>query len=265
VTTTAQGGRVARVVSAGRHVRREPEQLHTINLRRATSTDTKGIATVVYDVWAQDTLTDVCQDQIKDDTCALWVAADKDDIAGFVSAFLSTGKDGDRRWEVDLVAVRRASQGQRLGRRLVIKACQDARRHSVSVARAIIRVDNIASQRTFENAGFTTDRAIHKLLLWTPVSSDNPIGEADNVALLPMDTLTYRGLWIEGLTSEELTTTEQRQAIRAARSMVAKDGRLNAGALIPIDEEHLLATDLRDEACVHGEYYWFIKSKEALL
>ncbi len=50
-----------------------------INLRRATSTDTKGIAAVVYDVWEQDILTDVCAAQIKDDTCALWVAADNDD------------------------------------------------------------------------------------------------------------------------------------------------------------------------------------------
>jgi len=235
-----------------------------IDLRRAASTDIKGIAAVVYDVWEQDILTDVCKSQIKDDTCALWVAADKDDIAGFVSAFLTTGKDGDRRCEVDLVAVRHASQGQRLGRRLITKTCQDARMHNASVARAIVRVDNIASQRTFENAGFTTDWAIHKLLLWTP-SSDNPIDETDNVTLLPVDTLTYRGLWIEGLTSEELTTKEQRQAVRAARSIVAKDDRLNTGALIPIDEEHLLATDLRDEARVHGEYYWFIKPKEALL
>jgi len=236
------------------------------NLRRATSTNIKGIATVVYDVWAQDILTDICEDQIKDDTCALWVAADKDDIAGFVSAFLTTGKDGDRRWEIDLVAVRRASQGQRLGQRLVTKARQDAKIHNVSIARAIVRVNNVASQKTFENAGFVTDRRIHKLLLWTPEwtpeSSDNPIVSAKNVTLLPMDTLTYRGLWIEGLTSEGLTVEQQRSAVRTARSMIARDGRLNTGALIPVDEEHLLATDLRETASVHGEYYWFVKPME---
>ena len=232
------------------------------NLRRATSTDIKGIATVVYDVWAQDILTDICEDQIKDDTCALWVAADKDDIAGFVSAFLTTGKDGDRRWEVDLVAVRRASQGQRLGQRLVTKACQDARIHNVSVTRAIVRVNNVASQKTFENAGFVTDRRIHKLLLWTSESSDNPIASAKNVTLLPMNTLTYRGLWIEGLISEGLTVEQQRSAVRTARSMITSDGRLNTGALIPVDEEHLLAADLREMASVHGEYYWFAKPME---
>jgi len=229
------------------------------NLRKAASTDIKEIATVVYDVWAQDILTDICEAQIKDDTCALWVAADKDDIAGFVSAFLTTGKDGDRRWEVDLVAVKRASQGQHLGQKLVMKACQAATIHNVSVARAIVRVNNIASQKTFENAGFTTDWRIHKLLLWTPDPSDNPIAYARNVTLLLMDTLTYRGLWIEGLTSEGLTIEEQRQAVKTARSMIARDGRLNTGALIPVDEEHLLATDLRETASVHGEYYWFVK------
>ena len=36
------------------------------NLRKAASTDIKGIATVVYDVWAQDILTDICEAQIKD-------------------------------------------------------------------------------------------------------------------------------------------------------------------------------------------------------
>ncbi|MCK4316745.1 MAG: hypothetical protein KAX24_13335, partial [Anaerolineae bacterium] len=119
------------------------------------------------------------------------------------------------------------------------------------------------SQKTFENAGFTTDWRIHKLLLWTPDPSDNPIAYARNVTLLPMDTLTYRGLWIEGLTSEGLTIEEQRQAVKTARSMIARDGRLNTGALIPVYyEEHLLATDLRETASVHGEYYWFVKPME---
>jgi hypothetical protein len=74
-----------------------------------------------------------------------------------------------------------------------------------------------------------------------------------------MDTLTYRGLLIVGLTSERLTIEEQQQAAKTARSMIARDGRLNTGALIPVDEEHLLAADLREMASVHGEYYWFVK------
>lgn len=229
-----------------------------IDLCRATLDDVDGIAAVVHDVWEQDILVDVCEAQIQDETCALWVATDGGDVAGFVSAFLTVGRGGVRRWEVDLLAVRRASQGRRLGRKLVAAACQDGARRDVSVARAAIRVDNVASQRAFEHAGFVTDRRVHRLLLWFPVFRDGP-DDVGQVMLLPVDTLTYRGLWIEGLTAEGLGQREQQSVLRAARSWVAREGRLNAGAAIPTDEEHLLAADLRDQASVHGEYYWFVK------
>jgi len=227
--------------------------------RRATLTDVSGIAAVVYDVWEQDILADVCKAQIQDDACALWVAVDGDDVAGFVSAFLTVGVGGVRRWEVDLLAVKHVSRGRRLGQKLVLVACQDAARHSVSVARAAIRADNVASQRTFENAGFATDRRVHQLLLWTPRFGDSPDVCPRDVTLLPVDTVTYRGLWVEGLTSAGLGAELQRDVVRTARSVAAREERLNTGALIPADEARLLAADLRDQAGVHGEYYWFVK------
>jgi hypothetical protein len=160
---------------------------------------------------------------------------------------------------VDLLAVRRVSRGRRLGQKLVLAACQDAARHNVSVARAAIRVDNVASQRTFENAGFATDRRVHQLLLWTPRFSDSPDVCPKDVTLLPVDTVTYRGLWIEGLTSAGLGAELQRDVVRTARWVAAREERLNTGTLVPADEAHLLAADLRNQASVHGEYYWFVK------
>ncbi|MEE8391690.1 MAG: hypothetical protein V3S14_12970, partial [Anaerolineae bacterium] len=65
-----------------------------IDFRRATLADVNGIVAVVYDVWGQDILADVCKAQIQNDTCALWVAADGDNVAGFVSAFLTVGNGG---------------------------------------------------------------------------------------------------------------------------------------------------------------------------
>jgi L-amino acid N-acyltransferase YncA len=227
-------------------------------LRRAILDDVDGIASVVQDVWEQEILADVCAAQVQDDTCALWVATDAGDVAGFVSAFLTLGHGGVRRWEVDLLAVRRASQGRGLGRTLVRAAYQEGVRHGVAVARAAIRVDNVASQRAFQHAGFATDRRVHELLLWFP-RPDDGADDAGHATLVPVDTLTYRGLWIEGLTARGLTPREQRDVVRTARARVAREGRLNAGAVIPVDEEHLLAADLRDQASVHGEYYWFVK------
>ncbi len=232
-------------------------------LRRATCDDVDGIAAVVHDVWQEQILVDVCQAQVQDDACAAWVAIDGGDVAGFVSAFLTVGRGGVRRWEVDLLAVRRASQGQRLGRKLVLVACRDGARQDVAVARAAIRVDNVASQRAFEHADFRTDRRVHKLLVWFPKLSDSP-GDVGQATLVPVDTLTYRGLWIEGLTAEGSDPREQQNALRAARSRVAREGRLNAGAVIPVDEEYLLAAGLREQASVHGEYYWFVKAMQPM-
>ena len=93
-------------------------QAKVVKIRRATPQDVKGIATVVQDVWEQAIDLEVCHSQIKDDTCAVWVATEGEgtsgEVAGFVSAFLTIGQDEVRRWEVDLLAVRRASRGQRL-------------------------------------------------------------------------------------------------------------------------------------------------------
>lgn len=229
-------------------------------IRKATPADVPGIAAVVRDVWEQDILPDVCEAQTRCQACALYVAAEGDDVAGFVSAFLTVDKDGNRRWEVDLLAVRRASQGQRLGQRLVEAACEDERALGIPIARAAIRVDNVASRRTFENAGFKTNGEIHRLLLWTPTRDNGPVIYGGSVTLVPVDTLTYRGLWLEGLTAYNVDVEEQRNAVQMARSTIAWEGRHNTGAMIPAIGSHRLAADLRDAAKMHGEYCWFVRS-----
>jgi hypothetical protein len=168
-------------------------------------------------------------------------------------------KNGKRRWEVDLLAVRRASQGQRLGQRLVEAACADERILGTPLARAAIRVDNIASQKTFENAGFKTDGEIHRLLTWTPTQDNGSIVYGGSVTLVPVDTLTYRGLWLEGLTAYNVDIDEQRSAVHMARSIIAWEGRHNTGAMIPAIGSHRLAPDLEESAKLVGEYHWFVK------
>jgi ribosomal protein S18 acetylase RimI-like enzyme len=230
-----------------------------IAIRKATPADVPGIGAVVRETWGQDILPDVCEAQTRCQACALYIAAKENDVAGFVSAFLTVDKDGHRRWEVDLLAVRPASQGQRLGQRLVEAVCADERARGTPLARAAIRIDNIASQKTFENAGFKTDGEIHRLLIWTPTQDNGPIVYGGSVTLVPVDTLTYRGLWLEGLTAYNVDVEEQRNAVMMARSIIAWEGRHNTGTMIPAIGSHRLAADLRDVAKMHGEYHWFHK------
>jgi N-acetylglutamate synthase-like GNAT family acetyltransferase len=231
-----------------------------ILLREATPADIPGIAAVVRDAWGQDILPDVCEAQTRCQACALWVAAEGDNVTGFVSAFLTVDKDGKRRWEVDLLAVRHANQGQRLGQQLVEAACEDERVRSTPIARAAIHVNSVVSQKTFKNAGFTTDGEVHKLLTWTPTRDTGPIVYGGSVTLVPVDTLTYRGLWLEGLTAYNVDADEQRSAVHTARSIIAWEGRHNTGAMIPAIGSHRLAPDLEETAEMIGEYHWFIKT-----
>ncbi|HET91802.1 MAG TPA: GNAT family N-acetyltransferase [Chloroflexi bacterium] len=228
-----------------------------IHLRRAVPTDEAGIARVAHEVWNQAILPPVCQAQITTPGAALWVAVEGNDVLGFASAFLTVDRRGKRRWEVDLLAVRPVHRGQHLGRRLVACICQAPQARTAALARAAIRVENVASQRAFESVGFATDRQVHELLLWTPQPGADAAHSIEPVTLLPVDTLTYRGLWIEGLTGEGITPEGQCQAVRVARSWAARERRLNVGALIPRCELPALAAELQSQASVHGTYYWF--------
>ncbi|MBN1218536.1 MAG: GNAT family N-acetyltransferase [Anaerolineae bacterium] len=230
-----------------------------MKIRRAIPEDAGGLATVVQEVWGQAIDLRTCHSQIKSDTGAIWVAVEGKEIAGFVSAFLTVSRDGVRRWEVDLLAVRPVYRGQQLGQKLVKATWIDVCHHYVDFARAAVRVDNIASQRSFERAGYTTDGRVYNLLVWLPEPAETPVVYPQRVTFLPVNTLTYRGLWLEGLTSNGLVEDELRQAVAAARTLIARQGRDNTGALIPVTDETRLADDLRATANSLGEYHWWRK------
>jgi ribosomal protein S18 acetylase RimI-like enzyme len=235
-----------------------------IRLRPARIADIDGLAGAARDVWGQEILPEVGKAQIEGGASVLWVATDDagrgrgEEVVGFASAFLTMGASGQGRWEVDLIAVRRDHQGHGLGTALIRHVWRAGDTQGAALARALIRVENVASQRAFRNAGFTTDGQVTHLLLWTPRPDKRSIPDVEGVALLTVDTLTYRGLWIEGL--ERASTSEQRSIVGAARSIIAREQRLNTGAVVHTDKEHALATDLRTEARMHGEHYWFLKS-----
>lgn len=232
-------------------------------LVKASAHHIPGIAAIVQAVWQREILTDVCRAQIGCNACALWVAEEGDDVVGFVSAFLTVGGDGQRRWEIDLLAVRPASQGNGIGRQLIEQATRIGEQKDVSLARAAVRVENTASQKAFTNAGFTSGRLTHDLLQWEP----NPGGGigiyGGDVVFIPVDTLTYRGVWLEGLTASRIDVQEQHSAVTMARSLVAWEGRKNVSTMLPISKIHQLDLALRETAKTHGQYYWFHKGNDS--
>jgi ribosomal protein S18 acetylase RimI-like enzyme len=94
-----------------------------------------------------------------------WLAIVEGEVTGFVTAFPTHTLHG-RNWEVDLVAVQPASQGQGIATELIKAAVEGAGRHGLDMARAVVATDNRASQRAFTKAGFTPDETVCYLLLY---------------------------------------------------------------------------------------------------
>jgi GNAT superfamily N-acetyltransferase len=94
-----------------------------------------------------------------------WLAIVEGKAIGFVTAFLTYTLHG-RNWEVDLVAVQPASQGQGIATELIKAAVEGAGGHSLDIARAVVATGNPASQRAFAKAGFTPDEEVCHLLLY---------------------------------------------------------------------------------------------------
>ena len=228
-----------------------------VSIRRAALSDIDGIGAVVREVWDQEILQDACRRLIAGEHSTIWVAEAEEAVLGFASGFLTMDKWGQRRGEIDLLAVRPSRQGEGIGPRLIAGLEAEAASWGVDVLRALIRVKNRPSQKAFSRVGFTTDGQVHKLFLWSPKEGTAERRVQGEIAMIPVDTVTYRGLWIEGLA--RLSRAAQQVVVGAARAAIARDNRLNTGALIPADDTGKLARRLMQEATLQGDYYWFQK------
>ncbi len=149
-------------------------------------------------------------------------------VVGFVDGFGTVGSQG-LRWEFDLLAVEPGSRGKRLGEALVRANCQHLgcapRFNGVSFIRALIQVENYASQKTFERCGFSPQG---RGCLYIGEGAVDAPGDGDTQArLIPVETMNYRGIWVEDSFSVE--------DLLAARALAQGSACDLAGAVIPSD------------------------------
>jgi len=108
-------------------------------------------------------------------TARIWLARRAQRMLGFVATFESHTLAGHR-LEVDLLGVHPEDRGQGIGAALVQRAIENWD----GVARALIRVGNIASERVFASAGFAPEATVRELLVLTPPSE--PAGSHDGAS-----------------------------------------------------------------------------------
>ena len=223
------------------------------DIRLARPDDAQAIHLILQETWGESLRVDVFIDHILSPEHQVFVAVAGDEVAGFLSAFLVLSPVP--RWEIDLIIVRSASQGKGIGTSLIKEALIYGSNLGAPWAKASIRIDNYASQRAFSKVGFTTDTQVRSLFIWDPLACDPATDVPETVRFIPVNTLLYRGLWIEGFIESQLSINEQRSVMRAAQDRIFHEGRLNTGLFIPDSLKHKFAPDLLTAATDFGQYH----------
>lgn len=230
------------------------------DIRFARSGDAKKIHQLLQEVWGESLLYDVFYNHISSSEHLVLVAVDTSKIIGFLSAFMVL--QPEPRWEIDLIIVHPKSQGKGVGATLIREALTYGTCQGVYFAKASIRGNNHKSQRAFSKAGFNKDEQVLCLLTWDPLACESIIKAMVDVRFITINTLTYRGLWIEGFFDFQLSAKDQYNVIRAAQNRIFLENRLNTGMFIPECLKQNITHDLLTSAIDHGQYHhWYYTFK----
>jgi GNAT superfamily N-acetyltransferase len=222
-----------------------------INIRQATQHDAPEIAAIKQSVWPDEAV-DVAQmaKAIQKPTHVTQVGIHANTIIGFIDGFSTYSARGIHRWEVDLLAVHPDYRGNRVGERLVRANTKAGFQRGAGVARGLIRIENIASQRTFARCAYHSQGPLGDLF----VVSRNPSPEdailfSQQFHLVSVTTLTYTGCWLEiDLPSH---THHEKSHIRMNTDWSVM------GVLIPIEEKEIYHTVQKAGFTNTGRFqYW---------
>lgn len=205
-------------------------------IRQAVPNDAPDLARLIGLIWNDDTpnaasIARVIQER---DGCSL-LGYDENDakndvknvVIGFVDGFMTMDIDGVSRWEVDLLGVHPNARGKGIAAQLIASLCERGAEQGAGYARAVVRHDNVGAQKAFTRAGFKTDGHDCRLCVASPNATHVDLNVDDGAYLLPVSTLTYQGVWIEG--------TPTPRGLAAARAICARHGWDTAGVLLADD------------------------------
>jgi ribosomal protein S18 acetylase RimI-like enzyme len=227
------------------------------SIRIATPDDVPGIAAVIKDSLGEDLNQDYCRLLLASREYIVRVADAGDDILGLVGGFVSSTTGAVRRWEVDLLAVRSHEQNAGLGTKLLVAAWDDAEANQVKFARGLTKIGNDAAKTCFERAGYTSNGTVFDMIQWTPANFDAGSTSRSMISLLPVETLIYQGVWIEGLDNVMVSDDDRENAVKAGRAMALSENRDHATAVVPADKP--LSANVMSDGVMVGQYQWWRK------
>ncbi len=170
-------------------------------------------------------------------------------VIGFAASFLTRSALGETRFELDLLAVDSAVQGRGVGYALVARCIQAASESGADSLRALVRTDNLAMNRICARGKLLRSARPYTLVIAAAKPVNAPATAAHAAHLVPVDTLTYRGIWLEGDISQA--------AIDQAHHRARDEQRSRIGALISAEDEHVAALLTRNGFVSVGEFFWW--------
>lgn len=178
-----------------------------------------------------------------------FVADSAGTICGFADCFLTRSPGGGLRLEFDLLAVAESARGTGVGASLVRECTQLAEALRVDHARALVRTENAAMQGLMRRCGYTLCRPRFYLYVCDEIetvgkASANPVD-----SLILVNTLGYRGIWIEG----HLTV----ETIQAAMARADETDAQKIGAVIQETDSSALQLLIDSGFSTVGAYQWW--------
>jgi ribosomal protein S18 acetylase RimI-like enzyme len=163
--------------------------------------------------------------------------------AGFIDGFLTLSQVGVWRWEIDLLAVSPDYRSQGVASALIAENLTAGRSTGAALARALVRADNAAAQTTFRSVGFKQTQEVTLFI----ADGDATAVQQHDAYFVPVTTLDYRGVWLEGTLSTE--------ALISARTIVQRFNLDAAGVLI--SESSLMEIAQRNSYQRIDVYHWW--------
>ena len=222
-----------------------------IQIRKANTWDTIGIANIKRLTWPDDDTSEISiAAALSTEEHHTMIALDNDNAVGYMSCFITTSQSGKKRWELDQLAVSPAYRQQGIGKDLVEHALNAASHNDIDLMRALIQVDNLASQKSFATHGLQTDTQPYQLYICTE-PSDGVMPIPESLHLIPIKTFSYQGFWLEGHVNNA--------ALQAATGLVRREEIELVGVLIPETEQALCRAAEKHGYQRINTYHWWVK------
>ncbi|MCY4147030.1 MAG: GNAT family N-acetyltransferase [Chloroflexi bacterium] len=217
----------------------------TLLIRPAAQADMAVIAQIAATTFAEGILPQ--RDHLRSNflLVAEWHGA----VVGFAASFLTRSAAGTTRFELDLLAVDAAARGRGVGSGLVARCIQTASASGADSLRALARTDNLVMSRIGARAGLLRSACAYDLYIAEATPMNAPASIAHAAHLVPVDTLTYRGIWLEGGLSQAAVDLAHHRAQSQQRSRI--------GALVPVADAPVAALLTKNGFVSVGEFCWW--------